>query len=152
MTIIGEDAFAGCSNLVSVSMGNNVQEIRDRAFLGCPISTIKIPASVRQIGLRAYDISNAAKEDGTKVAVFLGTTLPKISYEKTATRLTNEGYRDAIFKDLEIAIVDDSITASDITGSVISSDFGGFYGLICSVEQAASGDTPGVLKLKYYDA
>lgn len=150
LTIIGEDAFAGCSGLVSVSMGSNVQEIRDRAFEGCPISTIKIPASVRQIGLKAFDISDADKAEGTKNVVFLGTTLPKISYEKTATRLTNAAYRDAIFKDVDIAIVDSSITASDIAGSVLSSDFGGFYGLICCVEQVASDEMPGVLKAKYY--
>ncbi len=150
LTVIGEDAFAGCSNLVSVSMGSNVQEICDRAFEGCPISTIKIPASVQQIGLKAFDISAAKKENGTKVAVFLGTTLPKLSYEKTATRLSNEVYRDAVFKDVEIAIVDKSITASDIEGSVLGSKLGGFQGLICSVEQTASGDTPGLLQVKYY--
>lgn len=150
VTIIGEEAFAGCSSLESVSMGSSVQEIRDRAFMGCPISTIKIPASVRQIGLRAYDMSAADKPDGTRTAVFLGTVLPKLSYEKTATRLTNESYRDAVFKELELAIVNDDITASDIEGSVLSSDLGGFYGLICSVEQAANSDVPGVLKLKYY--
>ena len=46
VTIIGEDAFAGCSNLVSISGGENLTEIRDRAFEGCPISTIKIPAQL----------------------------------------------------------------------------------------------------------
>lgn len=150
VTIIGEDAFAGCSGLVSVSMGDNVQEIGDRAFEGCPISTIKIPASVRQIGLKAFDLSEAKKEEGTKVAVFLGATLPKLSYEKTATRLSNETYRDAVFKDIEIAIVDENVTVSDIESSVLGSKLGRFEGLICSVEQAASGEAPGVLYVKYY--
>lgn len=149
LTVIGEDAFAGCSSLVSISGGNKVERIKDRAFEGCPISTVKIPASVTEIGLKAYDMSEAKKADGTKNVVFLGKTLPKVSYEKTATRLINENYRDAVFKEAEIAIVDNSITSSDIEGSVLDYDLGGFRGFICSVEQAASGSEPGSLQIKY---
>ena len=149
LTIIGEDAFAGCSSLSGISGGGSLEEIRDRAFEGCPISTIKIPASVKTIGLKAYDLTGTDKADGTKNAVFLGKTLPKISYEKTATRLMNETYRDGILKSVEIAVVDDSIGASDIEGSVLDYDMGGFRGLICSVKQAASGENPGILKVKF---
>ena len=149
VTVIGEDAFAGCSSLVSISGGDNLEEIRDRAFEGCPISTIKIPASVKKIGLKAYDISESGKKEGTKNAVLLGKQLPAVSYEKTATRLVNGEYRDAVFKDVRIAIVDDSITASDIAGTVLDYDAGGFRGLVCSVEQTASADSPGILKIKY---
>ena len=149
VTVIGEDAFAGCTSLVSISGGDKLEEIRDRAFEGCPISTIKIPASVKEIGLKAYDISEADKEDETKNVVLLGRELPMVSCEKTATRLTNVEYRDAVLKDVRIAIVDDGITASDITGTVLDYDAGGFRGLVCSVEQTASGDTPGILKIKY---
>lgn len=149
LTVIGEDAFADCHSLTSVSGGNNLREIRDRAFENCPISTIKIPASVQEIGLKAYDISGAGKADETKVAVFLGRTLPKLSYEKTATRLVNENYRDGVFKDVQVAVVDGGITASDISGTVLDYDTGDFRGLICSVEQMASDDTPGRLLLKY---
>ena len=81
--------------------------------------------------------------------VLLGRELPMVSCEKTATRLTNVEYRDAVLKDVRIAIVDDGITASDITGTVLDYDAGGFRGLVCSVEQTASGDTPGILKIKY---
>ncbi len=150
LTVIGEDAFAGCSGLTSVSMGSGIREIRDRAFEGCPISTVKIPASVQVIGLKAFDITEADKEDGTRVAVFLGKDLPKVSYEKTATRLANGDFRDAVLKGVDIAVVDSHVTASDIAGSVLSYDLGGFKGMICSVEQAAEGDTPGRLRLKYY--
>lgn len=150
LTVIGEDAFAGCSELTSVSMGSNIREIKDRAFEGCPISTVKIPASVQVVGLRAFDMTEADKEDGTRTAVFLGRNLPKVSYEKTATRLANGDYRDAVMKGVDVAVVDSNITASDISGSVLSYDLGGFHGMICSVEQAAEGDTPGRLRVKYY--
>lgn len=150
LTVIGEDAFAGCSELTSVFMGSNIREIKDRAFAGCPVSTVKIPASVQVVGLRAFDMTEAEKEDGTRTAVFLGRNLPKVSYEKTATRLTNGDYRDAVMKGVDVAVVDSNITASDISGSVLSYDLGGFHGMICSVEQAAEGDTPGRLRVKYY--
>lgn len=146
---VGEDAFSGCSNLVSISGGGNVAKVKDRAFEGCPVSTIKIPASVKEIGLKAYDISGTEKEDGTKIAVFLGKELPKVSYEKTATRMTNEGYRDAVFKDVRIAIVDDGITNKDIKDTVLDYDKGGFRGFVCSVEQAADDETPGRLRVKF---
>lgn len=149
LTVIGEDAFSGCSNLTSVSGGNHLESIKDRAFEGCPISTIKIPDSVREIGLKAYDISEADKEDGTKNVVFLGKRLPTVSYEKTATRFIHEDYRDAVFKEAEIAVVDNSITASDIEGSVLDYDIGGFRGLICSVEKEAKGEEPGSLRIKF---
>lgn len=149
VTVIGEEAFAGCSSLVGISGGDSVRDIKDRAFEGCPISTIKIPASVERLGLRAYDISKSGKPEGTKNAVFLGQKLPKVSYEKTATRLVNENYRDAVLKDVGIAVVDGSITAEDIKGTVLDYDAGGYRGLVCSVEKPASGEEPGILKIKF---
>ncbi len=149
VTVIGEDAFAGCSSLVSISGGDYLTEIRDRAFEGCPISTVKIPASVKKIGLKAYDLSESGKKDGTKNVVLLGRSLPAVSYEKTATRLVNEEYRDAVFKDVQIAIVDDGITAADIAGTVLDYDAGGFRGLVCSVEQQAGIEEAGKLKVKF---
>lgn len=149
LSAIGEDAFLGCSNLISVSGGSNLIKIKDRAFEGCPISTIKIPSSVKEIGLKAYDISGTGKEDGTKIAVFLGKKLPGVSFEKTATRMTNESYRDAAFKDVRIAIVDDSINSGDIKDTVLDYDKGGFRGFVCSVAQAAKGETPGQLRIKF---
>lgn len=149
VTVIGEDAFAGCSSLTSISGGDYLEEIRDRAFEGCPLSTIKIPAYVKKVGLRAFDMTDSGKEERTKNAVFLGRKLPVASYEKTATHFVNDKYRDAVLKDVRIAVVDGGITASDIAGTVLDYDAGGYRGLVCSVEQTADGDTPGILKVKY---
>ncbi len=149
VTVIGEDAFAGCSSLTSISGGDYLEEIRDRAFEGCPLSTIKIPAYVEKVGLRAFDMTESGKEERTKNAVFLGKKLPVASYEKTATHFVNDTYRDAVLKDIRIAVVDGGITVSDIAGTVLDYDAGGYRGLVCSVEQAADGDTPGILKVKY---
>lgn len=146
---VGEDAFAGCSSLVSISGGSYIKEIKDRAFAGCPISTIKIPASVESIGLRAFDITDTGKEDGSKIAVFLGKDLPKVSYEKTATRLINEEDRDSVFKDVRVAVVNDGITPEDVKDTVLDYDKGGFKGFVCSVEQTAGEETQGRLKIQF---
>lgn len=146
---IGEDAFSGCSRLASISGGSNLQEIKDRAFAGCPISTIKISDSVKEVGLKAFDLSNTEKENAAKVAVFLGKELPKVSFEKTATRLVNEEYRDSVLKDVKIVIVDKSISAGDIEDTVLDYDKAGFRGYVCTVEQTATTDTPGKLQITY---
>lgn len=147
-TIVGEDAFAGCSNLTVISGGDNLKEIKDRAFSGCPISTIKIPASVEKIGLKAYDITDTIKEDGSEVAVFLGKSIPGVSYEKTATRLINEEDRDSVLKGVNVAIVNDCVTPEAVRGTALDYD-GGFRGLVCSVEKAAEDGTQGRLRIKF---
>lgn len=139
LLIIGEEAFAGCTNLKSYSGGSNVTQIRDRAFEGCPLETVRIPASVTQIGLRAFDAAGSA-------VVFMGTQLPAVSYEDTATRLSNEKYRDYCFSNMQVAVVDASVSNYD--GTVLSGEQQGFRGLVCSVAQEAQKKTPGILDIR----
>ena len=50
VTTIGYGAFAGCSNLTSVTLPNSVTKIADVAFLDCPaLTSISIPSSVINI-------------------------------------------------------------------------------------------------------
>jgi hypothetical protein len=53
VTSIGEQAFAGCENLTSVTFedGSQLKEIGDAAFMGSGLTEIDIPASVTSIGL-----------------------------------------------------------------------------------------------------
>jgi hypothetical protein len=51
---IGRDAFKNCSNLNSVTIGNNVTMIEDFAFQGCNLSSIVIPNSVTKVGYNAF--------------------------------------------------------------------------------------------------
>ncbi|MBD5465733.1 MAG: leucine-rich repeat domain-containing protein, partial [Lachnospiraceae bacterium] len=98
---IGEEAFKDCTALKSVTGGNDLEKICDRAFLNCPLETIRIPASVTYMGLRAFDQDNNGKSDSV---VFLGNTLPKISCEKTAARFTNVDYRKPVLNSVEVAV------------------------------------------------
>lgn len=143
--IIGEAAFFNCSNLTAVEGGEHVKEIRDRAFAGCPITTIRIPASVEQIGLRAFDSSDSGKEADSCVVVFEGEKLPKLAYETTATKLYRDAYRDLAFKGNYVAVVPQSVT--ELTDTVLASDQAGFNGVICKISQEAAEGEEGILQI-----
>lgn len=86
VTVIGEGAFEGCGNLAALSLGSQVQQIKDRAFAGCGLQQITLPESVQEVGIRAL---------GNAEVHFAGEAfeIPN-SYETTATRLSNEDYRN----------------------------------------------------------
>ena len=59
VTSIGQAAFGGCSNISSVTCGNNIQTIGVGAFTMCGFTSIELPASVTTIGNSAfYQCSN----------------------------------------------------------------------------------------------
>lgn len=86
VTVIGEGAFEGCGNLTAVSLGGRLQQIKDRAFAGCGLQQVTLPESVEEVGIRAF---------GNAEVSFAGEAfeIPN-SYETTATRLSNEDYRN----------------------------------------------------------
>lgn len=82
---IGEGAFEGCTALRQVNLGAGVEQIRDRAFSGCSsLEAVKLPASVKTAGLQAF---------GDAQVIYSGSE-PQRTYEISATRLSNEKYRD----------------------------------------------------------
>lgn len=130
--IIGEGAFAGCGNLSAVEGGQSVQRIKDRAFQGCSLQNIKIPASVEEIGLKAYDTADVVKEAGNGIVIFEGTSLPKLSYEASSGKLYNDAYRGLAFDGVHVAVVPKG--ADSFENTVLDSGLSGFRGVICHVE------------------
>ncbi len=56
VTIIGDYAFANCSNLTSLTIPEGVRSIGDRAFSGCTgLNSITIPNNVSNIGRNAFE-------------------------------------------------------------------------------------------------
>ena len=50
VTEIGNEAFSGCSNIISISIPSSVQKIGNRAFYGCTsLKSIEIPNGVKSI-------------------------------------------------------------------------------------------------------
>lgn len=84
LLVIGEGAFEGCSNLSQLNLSNSVEEIKDRAFAGCNLSKVRLPESVVKLGIRAFDDTVKVSYEGT---------VPERTYEQSAQRLSNEGYR-----------------------------------------------------------
>ncbi len=141
---IGEEAFKDCTALKSVTGGNYLEKICDRAFLNCPLETIRIPASVAYMGLRAFDQENNGKSDSV---VFLGNILPKISCEKTAARFTNADYRKPVLNSVEVAVVNNGI--QDVTDTILDDKNMGFRGIVCSISKEPSGTARGTVYVKY---
>lgn len=83
LLVVGEGAFEGCSGLSEIAFGENVSEIKDRAFLGNAITEITLPGSVKKVGLQAFGNAVLAYESGEA----------EYTYETSATRLANESYR-----------------------------------------------------------
>ena len=85
LQVIGEAAFENCGSLKTVTLGDNVLQIKDRAFSGCnSLAAIKLPASVKEVGLKAL---------GEADVVYMGEQ-PEETYETSATRLSNEAFRN----------------------------------------------------------
>lgn len=83
--VVGEAAFEGCTGLRQVNLGAGVEQIRDRAFAGCSsLETVKLPATVQTVGQLSF---------GDAEVIYNGSA-PGKTYEVSATRLSNEQYRD----------------------------------------------------------
>ena len=83
LLVVGEGAFEGCTSLGRITFGKNVEEIKDRAFLGNVMREVPVPASLEKVGLKAF---------GTAVIAYEGREA-EYTYETSATRLSNEEYR-----------------------------------------------------------
>lgn len=85
VAVVGEAAFEGCTGLTQVNLGAGVEQIKDRAFADCgSLETVKVPASVQTVGLQPF---------GEAQVIYSGRQ-PEESYEISATRLSNEDFRD----------------------------------------------------------
>lgn len=83
--VVGEAAFEGCTGLRQVNLGAGVEQIRDRVFAGCSsLETVKVPASLQTEGVFSF---------GDAQVIYDGSR-PEKTYDVSATRLSNEQYRD----------------------------------------------------------
>ena len=133
LEVIGEGAFENCSRLKQVSGGTHVLRIQDRAFANCPLETIRIPDSVEELGLRAFDFSGMNRDNSEKTVVFHGN-IPKLAYGKTAQRLSNKEYRGRALQEVSYAVIDKKVAMESLEGTVLDGNVYGFKGIIISID------------------
>lgn len=140
--VICEEAFMGCKNLKTVNGGNQLIRVEDRAFWDCPLSTVKIPASVQEIGLGAYKLLG-----GTDTAVFEGETLPVLITGQGVERIANSQYRTYAIDNIRTAIVPAGVT--DLAGTILESGTYGFKGIVCDeIGNQIADNSQGVALMK----
>ena len=140
--VICEEAFMGCKNLKTVNGGNQLIRVEDRAFWDCPLSTVRIPASVQEIGLGAYKLLG-----GTDTAVFEGETLPVLITGQGVERIANSQYRTYAIDNIRTAIVPAGVT--DLAGTILEGGTYGFKGIVCDeIGNQIADNSQGVALMK----
>lgn len=148
LKVIGEDAFSGCKNLKTITGGINITTIKDRAFDGCAIDGIRVSANVSQIGLKAYDLAGV-KLDLTKTyAVFQGKELPTVTYEDTAARFSNKEDRTLALNNVNLSVINSSISTEECKNTILDPSFYGFRGLVVSIITEGDNLKQGTVQLK----
>lgn len=95
--VIGEDVFAGCSNLNSINLDeSSVKYILDRAFKDTAIDKMVLPSALAGLGINAFD--------DDVVLFYLGSE-PETTHENTAERLSNSALRAEAYLSDEIELV-----------------------------------------------
>jgi hypothetical protein len=95
---IGEYAFEICTNLTDVTLGEGVTSIAASAFLTDPVSEIRIPGSVTNIGSDAFDgcsLATATFSSGvTTIAggAFVGNPLTSIYLPATISNVGDQAF------------------------------------------------------------
>lgn len=133
--VIGESALSGCGSLTDIEGGNAVRKIKDRAFAGCPLQNIRIPASVEEIGLKAFAVADSVRRAETGTVVFEGTFIPRLSYEASSGKLYNDAYRGLAFEGVKNAVVPEGTETLEQT--VLDSALLGFRGTVQTAESGA---------------
>ena len=122
---IGDDAFASCDNLTSVTIGNSVKSIDFRAFGGCDgLTSVTVPNSVTSIGNSAFSccsgltsvtIGNSVTSIGSS-AFYECDNLTSVTFGNSVTSIGDSAFSCCY-----------GLTSVTIGNSVTSIGSGAFY-------------------------
>lgn len=113
---IGNCAFEGCSNLISIDIPSTITSIGQAAFYGCfSLTSIEIPNSVTSIGRQAfcncYDLTSAVISNSVtsiQFQTFAGCGLTSIEIPNSVTSIDNYAFNGCV--DLTSIEIPNSVT------------------------------------------
>ena len=89
VTSIAKNAFSGCEDLTSVTIGKNVTTIGDKAFYKCTsLKKIVIPATVTKIGKSAFEKCKNLKKITIKTKSLTEKTVGAKAFKGTPKNAT----------------------------------------------------------------
>lgn len=130
---IGEDAFNGCTALNTLSLSSGLEKIEDRAFKNTGLSTLSIPPTVNEIGLGAFDVSDNSE---LETVLFMGSSVPNVSYKPTASRLSANDLRTLAFEGINNAIIRDTTDVN--SGNLFDPEYLGFRGAVYTISGSSN--------------
>jgi len=143
---IGESAFSGCSNLTDISLNDQLLKISDRAFSGCPLKNPEIPASVKQIGLGAFNLSGTSLSKSENTITFRGDVLPEVSSDKTSERLSQSADRIPSITGYSYAWISNAASSS-MHDTVLDPAKPGFHGIVFTTDSSSADTVKPILKV-----
>lgn len=131
MELIGEKAFAGCTSLHRVIGGTAITAILDRAFYNCPIKTVRIPDTVKEIGAGAFAAPDCNLTLAERTVVFHGSKLPVMTFCASAYRLSDTAARSLAFEGIGTAVIQSD--TEEFENTVLDAEELGFRGILCQI-------------------
>ncbi len=101
ITAIGAGAFYGLAGLKEISLPDGLTEIADNAFAGTSLQTVRIPASVKRIGIGAFadcdKLANIVFAENTQLETigamaFRGTALTSLDLPASLKTIGDEAF------------------------------------------------------------
>ncbi|MCQ2602218.1 MAG: leucine-rich repeat domain-containing protein, partial [Treponema sp.] len=109
ISVIGDNAFSGCTNLTSITMIDGLTKIGKNAFSECTNLSITLSNKIEYIGTKAFEnvksvIAGLVKDNWTQVTVVDGNaSYAHITVDDWKSTIKNEKSSSAFYRDVPLS-------------------------------------------------